>query len=333
MKDIKFYIGPMSKNIVDSVIEYSITNNINIGLIPSRRQIDKNGGYVNNWTTKEFSFYVKNKSKNILLVRDHCGPNQGQIEDDGIDSFIEDCSYFDVVHIDVWKKYPTYQEGLSKTIEFINIGHKLNPNLYYEIGTEEAIRKFESIEIDNLVNDLSKNLSNEIFSQIKFLVIQSGTALKENTNIGIYDKKRLSKMLKICEKYNLISKEHNGDYISNDILKEKFILGLNSINIAPEFGQIETKVLLNEINSLNRNDLLDDFFQICFESNKWKKWVSDNFDPFNNKMELINICGHYVFSSDEFLIIKNQLSKDIDDKIKNSITRRIKELQFYTSKN
>jgi hypothetical protein len=332
MKDIKFYIGPMSKNIVDSVIEYSINNNINIGLIPSRRQIDKNGGYVNNWTTKEFSFYVKNKSKNILLVRDHCGPNQGQIEDDGVDSFIEDCSYFDVIHIDVWKKYPTYEEGLSKTIDFINLGYKLNSNLYYEIGTEEAIRKFESFELDNLVSDLNKNLSNELFSRIKFLVIQSGTALKENTNIGIYDKERLTKMLKICKKYNLISKEHNGDYISNDILKEKFILGLNSINIAPEFGQIETNVLLEEINSLNRNDLLDDFFQICLKSNKWKKWVSNDFDPLNNKLELINICGHYVFSSEEFLIIKHQLSKDIDDKIKISIKRRIEELQFYTSK-
>ncbi len=332
MKDIKFYIGPMSKNIVDSVIEYSINNNINIGLIPSRRQIDKNGGYVNNWTTKEFSFYVKDKSKNILLVRDHCGPNQGQIEDDGVDSFIEDCSYFDVIHIDVWKKYPTYEEGLSKTIDFINLGYKLNSNLYYEIGTEEAIRKFESFELDNLVSDLNKNLSNELFSRIKFLVIQSGTALKENTNIGIYDKERLTKMLKICKKYNLISKEHNGDYISNDILKEKFILGLNSINIAPEFGQIETNVLIEEINSLNRNDLLDNFFQICLKSNKWKKWVSNDFDPLNNKLELINICGHYVFSSEEFLIIKNQLSKDIDDKIKISIKRRIEELQFYTSK-
>ena len=45
----------MSKNVVDAVIEF---NSPSIGFIPSRRQIDFIGGYVNNWTTKEFSNYV-----------------------------------------------------------------------------------------------------------------------------------------------------------------------------------------------------------------------------------------------------------------------------------
>ena len=328
MNNTKLFIGPMSKNIVDAIIDFSNKNNIEIGLIPSRRQVEINGGYVNNWTTKDFCIYVKNKSKNITLVRDHCGPNQGQLEDDGIISFIEDCQYFDIIHLDVWKKYPTYEEGLLKTIEFIKIGYKINPNLFYEIGTEESIRRFEPFELENLVQDLKKNLSSDLFSTIKFLVIQSGTALKKNINIGNYDSKRLSQMLEVCKKHNLISKEHNGDYIQNDVLSEKFSIGLDSINIAPEFGQIETKVLLDEIYSTKRYDLLEIFFQTCLKSNKWVKWVSDDFDPFKNKIELINICGHYVFSSDDFLEVKSQLSKNIDDKIKISITNRLQELNM-----
>ena len=38
--EIKFFIGPMSKNIVDSIIEFQTESKNKIGLIPSRRQVD-----------------------------------------------------------------------------------------------------------------------------------------------------------------------------------------------------------------------------------------------------------------------------------------------------
>ena len=57
--DIKFFIGPMSKNIVDSIIEFQTDSKNKIGLIPSRRQVDFNGGYANKWTTKGLSDYAK----------------------------------------------------------------------------------------------------------------------------------------------------------------------------------------------------------------------------------------------------------------------------------
>ena len=40
MKEIKFYIGPMSKNVVDAVIEFVEETGNTIGFIPSRRQIE-----------------------------------------------------------------------------------------------------------------------------------------------------------------------------------------------------------------------------------------------------------------------------------------------------
>ena len=54
-------------------------------LIASRRQIDCDsfgGGYVENWSTEEFSEYVKknDRSKNIILARDHGGPWQNNLE-------------------------------------------------------------------------------------------------------------------------------------------------------------------------------------------------------------------------------------------------------------
>ena len=72
-------------------------------------------------------------------------------------------------------------------------------------------------------------------------------------------------MCEVVSSYNILSKEHNGDYLSPDLIREKFSLGLNAINIAPEFGQLETKIYVKAIKKQNP-DLLDVFWEICFSS-------------------------------------------------------------------
>jgi hypothetical protein len=319
----KYFIGPMSKNVVDTIIEFCNETNNNIGLIPSRRQVEWNGGYVNNWTTQEFTKYVKSKTDKILLVRDHSGPKQGQIDDNGYESLKEDCKYLDIIHIDPWKKYPVFSDGLEETIKMIEYCYNLNPNIQYEIGTEEAIRRFEPYELSDLTHQLKSRLNPEIFNQIKYLVIQSGTSLKGTNQTGNYDSARLKEMIEVCKQNNLISKEHNGDYIPVSIIKEKFDLGLDSINIAPEFGLIETQTYLDNI---KENIIFDEYWKICYESKKWEKWVNKDFDPYVNKEELIKICGHYVLSTSEFLVrIKNKFP-NIDQQIKNNIKNKLNEL-------
>ena len=117
----KLFIGPMSKNIVDVVIERCNDSDDKIGLIPSRRQIEHNGGYVNNWTTDEFVEYVRTRSSNVILQRDHAGPFQGKEEDDGLKSLSADAmACFDLIHIDPWKKYTDLNSGIYATVELIN---------------------------------------------------------------------------------------------------------------------------------------------------------------------------------------------------------------------
>jgi hypothetical protein len=319
---IKYFIGPMSKNIVDTIIDFCDNTGNTIGLIPSRRQVEWSSGYVNEWTTKEFSEYVKSKTDKILLVRDHSGPGQGQIDDDGYESLKEDCKYLDVIHIDPWKKYPAFNLGLAETIKMIEYCYDLNPKLKYEVGTEEAIRRFEPYELSELIQQLKGRLPLEIFNQIQYLVIQSGTSLKGTNQTGKYDSTRLKEMIKICKQNNLISKEHNGDYIPVSIIKEKFDLGLDSINIAPEFGLIETQTYLDNI----KDDItFNEYWRICYESKKWEKWVNKDFDPYANKEELIKICGHYVLSFKEFLVIKEKYPY-IDTEIKKRIYSKLIEL-------
>tara|TARA_B100001059_G_scaffold95104_1_gene94323 strand:+ start:12614 stop:13579 length:966 start_codon:yes stop_codon:yes gene_type:complete len=317
--NIKFFIGPMSKNIVDAIIEFQLSSSIYVGLIPSRRQIEFNGGYCNNWTTKEFSEYAKG----LIIKRDHSGPGQGNLDDDGYVSLSYDCKHFDYIHIDPWKKYPLYSDGLKWTKDMISYCYNLNPKIKFEIGTEQSIRHFEPSELDNLVRDLKKSLPESSYRNIEYLVIQSGTSLSSTSNTGIYDRDRLISMIQIAKKHNLKSKEHNGDYIPEHLIYEKMELGLDSINIAPEFGLVETQTYLDEIKDPK---ILDRFWEICFESKRWVKWVTDEFDPLKEKIQLIKICGHYVLSQKEFINnVKIHFPK-IDFKIKNNIKTKLNSL-------
>lgn len=309
----------MSKNIVDSAIEVDL----DLGFIPSRRQLDHNGGYVNHWNTQGFVEYVRSRSNKILIQRDHAGPAQGRQEDDGYVSLKQDCKCLDLIHIDPWKKYPKYQEGLKRTIDMIEFCFKENPQIEFEVGTEEAIREFNPQGINSLINDLQDKLKEEIFAQIKYVVVQSGTALHANSNTGVYSPDRMAAMIYIVKSWGLLSKEHNADYIPTKLVKEKMSLGLDSINIAPELGLLETETYISNIGDDKKT--LEEFWEICYHSNRWKKWVNNNFDPFKQKLDLIKICGHYVLSDPRFIKIKSQFM-GIEDQIKNNIKNKVHEL-------
>ena len=302
----KFGLGPMSKNIVDTVIEYCNSQNVNITLIPSRRQVEYDGGYVCNWTTEEFTRYVKSKTNNIALQRDHGGPGQGLNDDNGEQSLSHDCNLFDSIHIDPWKQYQDMELAISSTIHLLKYCHEQNSELYYEIGTEEAIRPISVDELDYFLNAIKTGISELLWSRILFVVIQSGTKLQDGINTGEYNDDKLKAMIDVTLKYNKLSKEHNGDFMGNAIMKNRFDNRLNAINIAPELGIIETETILSVITDVE----FELFYQICFNSGKWKKWVK-NIDPNENKKEIVRISGHYVFNHEQ---IKNILENypDLD---------------------
>lgn len=325
MKFPKYYIGPMSKNVVDCVIKHGKQHSI--GLIPSRRQVDYCGGYVNEWTTQTFSDYVKSTNSSILLCRDHGGENQGQEQDDGISSFLTDSQYFDLIHIDPFRVSNTMLDAAEKTKSIIQTIS--NSNLMYEVGTEEAIYKYQPEELNWFLDYLKMGLTEEQFSQIKYVVVQSGTRLdlSTRTNIGNFNKRRLKCFIKVVKKFGLMSKEHNGDYLTDSFdVEMRFESGLDAINIAPEFGQIESEYYLEEC---SKNEILfDELYWICYNSGKWKKWVKDVNRI--SKEELIMTCCHYVLSNEIFIEkIKSKFS-DSDKLIQKRINSKLKLLNEQT---
>lgn len=312
----KFYIGPMSKNVVDAIINFSTKTNNPIGFIPSRRQIDYNGGYVNGWNTHSFSDYIRSRYYTKHICRDHAGANQGAFIDDGHKSMMEDCKWFNCIHLDPWLFCKNLSAGWEMTEDYIKFCFEINPYITFEIGTEQSIMEYTTSELDAGISRLKKSLTEEEFANITTAVIQSGTSLRGNENTGTYDERKLLDMVEVCKYHNLFSKEHNGDYLSTSLIHKKFSCGLDSINIAPEFGQYETQTYLSEIKKEpHALKLMDLYFDICYSSNKWRKWVDSSFDPLNiwNREKLINICGHYVISNKEFVEnIKSKLRPDID---------------------
>jgi hypothetical protein len=244
------------------------------------------------------------------------GP-QGAVLDSGL-AFIVDAQNFDIIHIDPWKQHTHLYKGTDATIDYINYIYNENPNVLYEVGTEEAIRKMNPWEIEYMLNKLKKKLSPEKFRNITYVVVQSGTALYKNQNIGEYDEKRFVEMIDIIKSYNIKTKCHNGDYLQNYEYHKHFRLGLDAVNIAPQVGLFESEILLSLFNKFE----LETLFNSCLISDRWKKWVSSDYNPYENKEELIRICGHYVLNNDEIKIIAARYP-DIPILVKEKIYNKI----------
>lgn len=321
----KIFLGPMTLHVVEAIKELDLP----IGLIPSRRQVEYSRGYTG-LTTEEL--YNSVHGSNILLCRDHAGPGQGAVDDDGLTSLQEDLKYMDIVHIDPWKKASSLQDGIDQTIRLIEYCLDINPTQKFEIGTEQAIYEYSPEDLEIILLHLSSSLQ-EKFANIKYACVQSGTGLDlpGRKNIRNFNSNKLKAFIDVCNKYGVKSKEHNGDYLVDTFgIATRFELGLDAINIAPELGQLETECYLYLIG--DDRELFDKFYNICYESRKWEKWITREV----TKHELILTAGHYIIGTPEFETeIKDKLSdpsntsRYIKDRLKDLIVKMYLQAHGY----
>ena len=147
----------MSKNVVDAVIEFTEETDNKIGFIPSRRQVEYNGGYVNNWQTGVFAEYVRSRTSLVILQRDHGGRAQGSRPEAA--SYNSDAieGKFDLIHIDPWKEFVSLDEMVTETADNIRLCNAANNKCQYEVGTEEAIHRYTAEELDYFLTLLKIN--------------------------------------------------------------------------------------------------------------------------------------------------------------------------------
>jgi tagatose-1,6-bisphosphate aldolase non-catalytic subunit AgaZ/GatZ len=345
-------VGPMSRNCVDATIEIANEKKVPIMIIASRRQIDSKelgGGYVNNWNTKKFSSYVKKRDKNklITLCRDHGGPWQNSIEiekkfnsikamNSAKKSYMEDIdSGFKIIHIDTCLSLNGTEKSKKKTLNRLfelykfcsNYAKIKKKNIFFEIGTEEQSGTTNTQkELEETLHKIINFCKRNKLKKPTFVVIQSGTKVMEMRNIGTFEAPfrveneipaeiQIPKMIEICKKYKVLMKAHNTDYLSNEALNCYPRLGINAANIAPEFGVIESKKILEIMTSLKLRSLKNSFIKLSLNSNKWKKWILK--DSKANDYEKAIISGHYVFSDKKFSEIKENLAIALEKKGQN----------------
>jgi len=363
-------VGPISKNCVDAAMELSEEHDIPIILIASRNQIDSKefgGGYVNNWTTKSFSSYVRNKSKSgkIILARDHGGPWQNKKEsennlslEEAMDSAkrsykVDIDAGFKILHIDPSidiHKEPSVDEILNRVFELyeycMRYSLKQGENILFEIGTEEQSGFLNSNEdVKYVIDRVQSFCEKNNYSKPAFIVVQTGTKVKEMKNIGSFDNvinsddgytnlnDNITEIVDICKQSDILMKTHNMDYLSDKALQKHSALGVHAANVAPEFGVAETKKLVSLLKDNSLNRLSDRFLNLSYNSNMWKKWMLE--DSSATDFDRAIIAGHYVYGTIEGREIKNaaigklsekgiDLEETLKESVKKSISRYLK---------
>ncbi len=333
-------VGPMSINCVDAAIDISNKYGSPLMLIASRRQIDSEdfgGGYVNNWTTNQFSEYVTSRDKKgkILLARDHGGPWQSELEkkqnlslrnamDSAKVSYRADIDAgFEILHIDPSIDIhgrPSRDEVLDRIFELYeycwSYAQRSGKEISFEIGTEEQSGSTNTQEeLDYALQSINEFCDKNRLPRPTFVVIQTGTRVMEMRNVGSFDTPlrvkdelpaeiQVPKMVQICNEHGVFMKEHNADYLSDEALFWHPRLGIHAANVAPEFGVAESKALVKCLEENGLNQLSDEFMALAYSSRKWEKWIIK--DSSASDRDRAIIAGHYIFSIPECEEIKSK---------------------------
>jgi len=320
INQFKLGFGPMSRDITEILARYTKEHAYPLMIIASRNQVDYNSGYVCN--SKELVDLVKEfDNPNLLICRDHCGPYFG---DKDIGLPIEECiamcmetikndisSGFDLIHIDVSRiksNHLTYGKDL------IEYAISLNPNIILEFGSENNT----GIDVSSSIGRIEEQL---VFLQqykknVKFFVTQTGSLTKcgQEGTFSLVDNTNVAKQIHDA---GFLFKEHNADYFNKADLLDRRKAGVDSLNIAPQLGTIQTAVL-KEFSPVH---LWDKFSDVVYSANKWQRWVTD--PKHATKNQAVDISGHYCFNSNEYKEIVN----NIDNKeFKNTLTKKITSL-------
>ena len=148
-----------------------------------------------------------------------------------------------------------------------------------------------------------------------------GQFVKENKNHGVLASRKeetaiksAQELIQIANSFNIKIKQHNADYLSEEDIHFFNKIGVHAINIAPEFGFIETKFILNKLDEYSLYTERKNLIEYLVRSNKWRRWVFE--DKKYDSEFLANIIGHYFFFISYFLKIFLKKYKDAILKLK-----------------
>lgn len=340
-------VGPMSLNCVDAAVDLANRYGVDLMLVASRRQIDTDrlgAGYVNGWNAARLTDYVRKRDTggHILLSRDHGGPWQNIEEvkrgydaatamESACASYEEDIAAgFSVIHLDPSVAPDGRSPGLDVVLERLftlyefcwTTARRLGRDIVFELGTEE--QDAVSQPLDDLATLLSRvtGFCRENRLPLPFFVVaQTGTKVMETCNVGSMNSPyriaeevpaaiHLPSVLALLNRFGVHLKQHNTDYLTDEVIRWHPWFGIHAANVAPEFGVTETRALLHVLESRRLNTLRDRFLEIAFNTRKWEKWMLPG-STANDRQKAV-IAGHYTFSLPAFLDLKAEIQTELN---------------------
>jgi len=319
MKQFKLGFGPMSKEIIEILAKHTKENSYPLMIIASRNQVDYVTGYV--CTTAELAAQVEEfKNPNLLLCRDHCGPyfsdlDRGLSIEDAMDRCMKTiaadiASGFDLIHIDVSR---IKDNQLFYAKELIEYALKLNPDIKLEFGSEDNT----GIDIKSSLAriDVQLGFLNPYKNNIVFFVTQTGSLTKDS-QAGIFDIDRNQEIGEQIRAAGFLFKEHNADYFTAEDIDHRIHAGVDSLNIAPQLGKIQTDLL----KEFAPKDLWATFADLVYNQTYWHRWVPEGQ---TDKDIAVSVSGHYLFHSQTY---KDIIASIDYNKFKSALETKITKL-------
>lgn len=298
-KDIKKFrlgFGPMSPEIIKILADYTKDNQYPLMIIASRNQVDYNSGYV--CSTKELANMIKDHhSDNLLLCRDHCGPYFKDSDKNlSLYDAVQECKKtiqedlangIELIHIDVSR---VETNPIAIATELINFTLAISPNVMMEFGSEDNT----GIDVDSSLAriDSQLNFISQYRKNIKFFVTQTGSLTKSHQR-GVFDVEKNRQTRFQIHQAGFLFKEHNADYFTENDIKLRLEAGIDSLNIAPQLGKIQTDLL----KEFAPADLWDKFADLVYNKNYWQRWVEEGV---TDKAVAVSVSGHYCYNSAEY---------------------------------
>jgi D-tagatose-1,6-bisphosphate aldolase subunit GatZ/KbaZ len=356
-------VGPVSETVVKATIECSAKNRCPAIFIASRNQVDKNefgGGYLmGGMNQSSFVRLIREQCEKysysgpLYIARDHGGPWQRDreltekypvpramgIAKESFDADLE--AGFNDLHIDPTKcPFPyTMNELVAWTLDLLEHCESKRKALGlsaidYEVGAEDIQGGVTTAGFfKDFIERFAESVGRKGLPLPSFIVGQTGTLTKMDSNIGRYDREMARELSTIAAAHGVGFKEHNGDYLSSAICHLHPALGITGMNVAPEFGLVETSALL-ELADLEEklfkegwvaesglSGIASLIIDKTFHATPWRKWA----DPAVKAMSpdaverdrdvrktIARVCGHYVYNDPEIERARKRLYENIN---------------------
>jgi len=370
-------VGVISRNTVDAVIELSNEYDVPLVLIASRRQVEIEefgGGYANDWTPRGFADYVRERDAGgkILLARDHGGPWQSEGRNGGHPPYREELDLammsleadieagFDVLHLDPGRGVDdthsnpmTFFTDVTKElyVRCEDAAQRAGKSPVFEVGTDEGTIGslfFQEQYFENFLEEIIPFCEESGFEVPGFFVVPSHTRVMESRNIGTLQNQILThgdleknspfaRLIDTSHKFEALLKVHNADYLHSNVLSWFAEKSVDSLNVAPEFGVVESRAFVRILENNNLNNLKEGFLNLSYENGKWRKWMLPGTTASDEDRAIIG--GHYTFASPEFQELYREAEKTLSargihvdrllvDAVKNSIVRYLLNLRL-----